>query len=147
MFFTKKSSVRQLLTEENKTTVLNAIQEAEQQTSGEVRVHIEANLKSKNALDRAVELFEKLGMFETELRNGVLIYVALDDRQFAIIGDQGINEKVGQDFWDYEKDEMRAHIIGGIVFAIKQVGEKLKEFFPYQENDVNELSDDISTGE
>jgi uncharacterized membrane protein len=91
-------------------------------------------------------------MQETKLRNGVLVYVALDDRQFAIIGDQGIHEKVGYDFWDQEKDEMSTYfkqgdIIGGIVYFINQIGEKLQEFFPYQKGDVNELSDEISVGE
>ena len=82
----------------------------------------------------------------------ILIYVALDDRTFAIIGDQGIHAKVGENFWEHEKDEMTSYfanndIIGGIVYFIEKAGEKLKEFFPYQSDDVNELSDDISTGE
>ena len=152
MIFKKKSRVEQLLSEENKTKIMNAIQEAEKNTSGEVRVHIESSAKGKAPLDRAVELFDELGMFETKLRNGVLIYVALDDRQFAVIGDQGINEKVEEDFWDKGKDEMTTYfkqgdIIGGIVFFTEHIGSKLKEFFPYQENDVNELSDEISIGD
>ncbi len=152
MRFAQKSSVQQLLTQENRETILNAIQEAERKTSGEIRVHIESTLQGASPLDAAVEKFDELGMQETALRNGVLIYVALDDRQFAIIGDQGIHEKVGQGFWDDEKDRMTTYftqgdIIGGIVFAIEQVGDKLTEFFPYQHDDVNELSDEISVGE
>ncbi len=152
MLFGKKTSVQQLLTEENKTRVMEAIQQAEKNTSGEIRIHIEPVLKGKTALDRAVEVFYHLGMEATKLRNGVLIYVALDDRQFAIIGDQGINEKVGQNFWDQEKDQMTAYfkhgdVIGGIVYFIEQIGAKLQEFFPYQDDDVNELSDEISVGE
>jgi uncharacterized membrane protein len=153
MLFRKQSSVKKLLTEENKEKIASAIQQAEKNTSGEVRVHIESNVKKKkSAFDRAVEVFHQLGMQATTLRNGVLVYVALDDRQFAIIGDQGIHEKVGYDFWDQEKDEMSTYfrqgdIIGGIVYFIDQIGVKLQEFFPYQKGDVNELSDEISVEE
>jgi uncharacterized membrane protein len=152
MFFKKPSTVKQLLTDENKEKILSAIQQAELNTSGEVRVHIESKLKKKSALDRAVEVFQQLGMQETALRNGVLVYVALDDRQFAIIGDEGIHAKVGENFWDHEKDVMmtyfqRGDMIGGIVYFIEQIGAKLKELFPYQKGDVNELSDEISVGE
>lgn len=153
MLFRKQASVKKLLTEENKAKIASAIQQAEKSTSGEVRVHIESKVKKKKSVfDRAVEVFHQLGMQETTLRNGVLVYVALDDRQFAIIGDQGIHEKVGHDFWDKEKDEMSTYfkqddIIGGIVYFINQIGEKLQEFFPYQKGDVNELNDEISVEE
>jgi uncharacterized membrane protein len=153
MLFKKKSNVEQLLTEVNKQTIMEAIKRAEKNTSGEVRVHIESKVKkTRSVFDRAVEVFHKLGMQETKLHNGVLVYVALDDRQFAIIGDQGIHEKVGENFWDKEKDEMTIYfkqgdIIGGIVYFINQIGAKLKEFFPYQADDVDELSDEISVGE
>ena len=151
MLFRKKSNVANLLTQENKTRILEAIQRAETHTSGEVRIHIESKVNGKTPLDRAVEVFHELGMQETALRNGVLVYVALDDRQFAIIGDQGIHEKVGENFWDEEKDKMTSYftqgdIIGGIVYFIEQIGVKLTEFFPYQEDDLNELSDEISIG-
>ncbi len=114
-------------------------------------MHIECQVKKDSTLDRAVEVFCELGMEATKLRNGVLVYVALEDRQFAIIGDQGIHEKVGDDFWDAEKDRMTAYfqqsdIVGGIVYFIEQIGEKLKTYFPYQKDDINELSDDISVG-
>jgi uncharacterized membrane protein len=152
VFFRKQSNVEKLLTEENKEKIVSATQRAERNTSGEVRVHIESRTNKTSPLDRAVEVFHQLGMQETRLRNGVLVYVALDERQFAIIGDQGIHEKVGDDFWNKEKDEMTTYfkqgdIIGGIVYFIDQIGEKLKEFFPYQADDVNELSDEISVGE
>ncbi len=149
----KPSSVDKFLTEETKAKISEAIQRAEMNTSGEVRIHIESRLKKKqSAFERAVDVFEELTMHETALRNGVLIYVALDDRQFAIIGDQGIHEKVGDSFWQTEKDEMLRYfkagdICGGIVYFIEQIGYKLQEFFPYQEHDTNELSNDISTGE
>ena len=153
MLFRKQSNIEKLLTVENKEKIASAIQQAEKNTSGEVRVHIESKTKKKkSSFDRAVEVFHQLGMQETKLRNGVLVYVALDDRQFAIIGDQGIHEKVGADFWDKEKDEMstyfkQGNIIGGIVYFIDQIGVKLQEFFPYQKGDVDELSDEISVGE
>lgn len=153
MFFKKQSSAEKLLTEENKKKISDAIQNAEKNTSGEVRVHIESRVKKKRAVfDRAVEVFHELGMQETELRNGVLVYVALDDRQFAIIGDQGLYEKVGENFWNAEKDQMTTYfkqgdIMGGIVYFIDQIGQKLKEFFPYQADDINELSNEISVGE
>lgn len=151
MLLKKPSSVDRFLTEEHKQKILAAIQHAEKNTSGEVRVHIECQVKKDSTLDRAVEVFCELGMEATKLRNGVLVYVALEDRQFAIIGDQGIHEKVGDDFWDAEKDRMTAYfqqgdIVGGIVYFIEQIGEKLKTYFPYQKDDINELSDDISVG-
>ena len=140
------------MTAANKQIIMEAIQRAEKNTSGEVRVHIESKVKGESPFDRAVEVFHQLGMQETKLRNGVLVYVALDHRQFAIIGDQGIHEKVGDHFWDREKEEMinyfkRNEIIGGIVYFIDKIGAKLKEFFPYQADDVDELSDEISVGE
>lgn len=146
----KKSSVQQLLTEANKQAIMGAIAQAEQNTSGEVRVHIEPKVKGNSPYERAVEVFEQLGMTATAQRNGVLVYVALDDRQFAIIGDEGIHATVGDSFWDQEKDQMvtyfaQGDIIGGIVYFIGRAGEKLKTYFPYQMDDKNELSNDIST--
>ena len=153
MLFRRQSMAKKFLTEENKEKIARAIQQAEKNTSGEVCLHIECKIKKKKSVfSRAVEVFHQLGMEETSLRNGVLVYVALDDRQFAIIGDQGIHEKVGQDFWDKEKDEMiayfkRGDIIGGIVYFIGQIGIRLQEIFPYKNDDVNELSDEVSVGE
>ena len=90
-------------------------------------------------------------MDKTEQRNGVLLYIAVESKQFAILGDEGINAKVSEDFWDLEKELMLSHFkkaeyTKGIELAILKVGEKLKEFFPYQEDDTNELSDEISKG-
>jgi uncharacterized membrane protein len=153
LFKRRPKSVERVLTDENKQRIVTAIQAAELNTSGEVRVHIESTLKPKQAvLDRATEVFHELEMHKTALRNGVLVYVALDDRQFAIIGDQGIHAKVGEEFWEAEKDEMtqyfaRGEIIGGIVYFVEQIGQKLHAFFPYQADDVNELSDDVSVGD
>ena len=124
---------------------------AELNTSGEIRVHLEAHCNKPNVLDRAAELFAKLDMHKTLQRNGVLIYMAIDDHKFAIIGDAGINAAVGAGFWEREKGWMAARleegkIVEGLVEGIEEVGQKLKQFFPYMEDDVNELSDDISYG-
>ncbi|MDD2549244.1 MAG: TPM domain-containing protein [Bacteroidales bacterium] len=127
-----------------------AIKDAELNTSGEIRVHIESRCK-KNVLDRAADIFAMLKMHKTELRNGVLFYLAMDDRQFGILGDAGINAVVPEDFWDTIKDEMTNHFkennfAEGLSAGITMAGEKLKEHFPYQSDDVNELSDEISFG-
>ena len=151
MFF-GKTKLENLMTEKNKKLLVMAIKEAEKNTSGEIRVHMESFTNGKNVLDRAVEVFHMLEMEKTELRNGVLIYVALEDKKFAIIGDKGINEKVGEYFWEKEKEELLKYfkedkILEGVEYFINIIGTKLKEYFPYQDDDVNELSDDISIGQ
>lgn len=152
MAFRKRSHMKQLLTKANKARILDAIQQAESETSGEIRVHIETTLKNRAAFERATELFYTLNMQQTSQRNGVLLYIALDDRQFAIIGDEGIHERVGAAFWEAEKETISAHFkrgdfIEGIVSAIVQVGEKLKQYFPRQQEDIDELRNEISIGE
>ena len=129
--------------------IVTAIQKAEMQTSGEIRVHIDQKCAS-DPVKRAVQVFEKLGMHKTDLRNGVLIYVSFSDRKLAIIGDQGIDSVVPADFWLSTKDKMIHHFkenrfADGIIAAITEAGEQLKRFFPYMENDENELSNEIST--
>ena len=129
--------------------IVTAIQKAEIQTSGEIRVHIDQKCAS-DPVKRAVQVFEKLGMHKTDLRNGVLIYVSFSDRKLAIIGDQGIDSVVPADFWMSTKDKMIHHFkenrfADGIIAAITEAGEQLKRFFPYMENDENELSNEIST--
>jgi len=138
------------LSKEEEQQVVRAIQLAEHETGGEIRVHIESTCKG-NVLDRAAWLFKSLKMHKTALRNGVLIYLSTDDRKFAIIGDSGINAVVPAGFWDDVKDLMTVNfskgaIAEGFVLGIEKVGEKLKEFFPYQKDDVNELPDEISYG-
>lgn len=140
------------LTKEQEQTIISAIQDAENNTSGEVRVHIEEKCKGDDPIERAKQVFAKLGMHNTELRNGVIIYVATKDHKLAIWGDEGIHEKVGQEFWEEEIKLMQKYFQAddyemGLRDAVLMVGEKLKEFFPYQTDDVNELSDDISYGE
>ena len=128
--------------------LVDAIAVAEKNTSGEIRVHIEKTCKG-DAFEQAKVIFEKLGMTATEARNGVLIYIAEESHKFAIIGDAGIHEKVGHDFWDHSKDLMLAHFkkgefVEGIKEAVLSCGEALKKHFPFQNNDSNELSNDIS---
>jgi uncharacterized membrane protein len=135
---------------EQKTEIAGAISNAEHNTSGEVRVHLEDKCKG-DVLDRAAYIFEKLEMHKTKLRNGVLFYLAVEDRKLAILGDAGINAVTPDDFWDSIKEKMleyfkKDEFATGLVTGIKLAGEKLKEHFPYQANDVNELSDDISYG-
>ena len=135
-------------TKEQKEAMVAAIQQAEKDTSGEIRVHIENRSKIK-VLDRAADVFAELKMHKTALRNGVLIYVALLDHQLAILGDAGINTKVPAGFWDSITTNMvekfkQGLSTEGICEAVLAAGEQLKAYFPYQEDDVNELPDDIS---
>lgn len=136
---------------EDKNAIRKAIEDAELNTSGEIRVHIENHCKGE-VLDRAAFLFKELKMIQTEERNGVLFYLAVKDRKFAVIGDIGINAVVEENFWEDVKELMKVHFkrsefADGIAAAIKRAGMKLKKHFPYQKDDVNELSDDISYGE
>ena len=133
---------------EEEDRIIDAIQEAELNTSGEIRVHLEDNLKG-DVLQAAQKTFLKLEMHKTEARNGVLIFIAPEQRKLAILGDKGINEKVPKDFWSEERDIMLAHFksgnyADGVCAAVQQVGAKLKAFFPYEPDDENELPDDIS---
>jgi len=119
--------------------------------TSEIRLHIENNC-NKELFDRAADVFEMLKMHKTELRNGVLIYLAIEDKKFAIIGDVGINQKVEVNFWESIKDEMKirfsqGNFVDGLCVGIIKSGEKLKHYFPYQNDDVNELSNEISFGE
>lgn len=143
-------SVHKYFTEENKLQITNAIRVAETNTSGEIRLHVENNCKG-DVLDRAAYIFEKLAMHKTELRNGVLFYMAVEDHKFAILGDAGINQKVKDDFWETTTkvviEKLKEGLYAeGISEGIIMAGEQLKEHFPYQSDDVNELSDEISFG-
>ncbi len=144
-------SVQKYFTEENKLQITNAIRVAETNTSGEIRVHIESRCKG-DVLDQAAYVFEKLQIHKTALRNGVLFYLAVDDRKFAILGDVGINQKVPGDFWESTKEVVLEKFkdglySDGLAEGIIKAGEQLKVHFPYQDDDVNELSDEISFGE
>ena len=141
-------SARMFFSKEEQQKIVSAIKEAELNTSGEIRVHIENRCKGET-LERAAEMFYELKMDHTAARNGILFYLAVKDRKFAIIGDEGINRNVEHDFWNDIKDEMTSmfkegQFTEGLVAGILKCGNKLKQYFPYQENDVNELSDEIS---
>lgn len=136
------------LSKEEEREVIDAIKEAEKSTSGEIRVHIDKKCK-KDPLERAKEIFGKLKMHETEQRNGVILYLSAKDHKIAIWGDEGIHEKVGQKFWEDEMELLVKYFKAGdyatgLSEVIKQIGEKLSEFFPYQRDDINELSNEIS---
>jgi uncharacterized membrane protein len=141
---------KEFLGKENELLITKAIEKAEHQTSGEIRVHLESKC-SEEVLDRAAWLFKKLKMHETKDRNGVLIYLSINDRKFAIIGDAGINKVVPEGFWNDIKEMMIGHFKKGefaigLINGIEKTGEHLKQYFPWQENDVNELPDEISYG-
>ena len=139
-----------MLTAQEQTLVAQAISAAEKNTSGELRVHME-KVCTKDPVQRAIAVFEKLGMHQTAARNGVLIYVATESAQLAIIGDKGINELVPENFWDSTRDLMITHfktgqITEGLCAAIAEAGKQLAKYFPYEDNDQNELSNEISFG-
>src|SRR5450759_336826 len=128
--------------------ILAAVKEAEMETSGEIRVHIESSLNG-DVLDRAAWLFKKLGMHKTTERNGVLFYLAVNDRKFAIIGDAGINAKVPAGFWDdiselLKKNFKEGKFTEGLSEGILLAGKHLTLHFPHRTDDVNELPNDIS---
>lgn len=143
-------NVEDFLTHEEEQEIIQAIRKAEGNTSGEIRVHIEKTSK-KDIFDRAMEVFHLLKMDNTKLQNGVLIYVAIEDRNFVIYGDKGINEAVGAEFWDSTKDIMVTHFKNGdfkkgLVEGILKAGKELETHFPWNLNDKNELPDTISKG-
>jgi uncharacterized membrane protein len=139
-----------LLSKEEELILVSAIADAEKQTSGEIRVHIENNCNG-DAIQRSVQLFEQLGMTKTEKKNAVLIYLASDAKKFAVIGDEGINNIVGENFWKSTKDIMQNHFVkgdflSGLKYGIEEIGKQLKQHFPFHKNDSNELPNDISIG-
>jgi len=140
--------VEDFLSKEQELEVVESIREAESNTSGEIRVHFEKSL-NQDPIKRAQELFYQLEMDKTQFKNGVLFYVAVDDHKFAIIGDEGIDKVVPDDFWESIKDEVINEFIKGnpaqgLRLGILHAGEKLKEYFPFDDKDENELSDEIS---
>ncbi len=130
--------------------IVAAIEAAEKNTSGEIRVHVEKKCV-KDPIERAVEVFSELKMQQTKERNGVLFYVATDTHKFAVIGDKGINDLVGNDFWVSTKDKMQAefrngNFCDGIVHGIEEASVQLKKHFPYEKHDKDELTNEISFG-
>ena len=139
------------LTADQQATVVDAVRLAEKRTSGEIRIHIDGECEG-NPMERAEEVFGKLGMHRTELRNGILIYLACNTKVFAIIGDKGINALVPEHFWEDVIEVMgrefrEGRFTEGLVQAVLKAGEKLQEYFPHQSDDVNEQPDEISFGE
>ena len=144
------NSARNFFDKNQQQEILNAIRAAELNTSGEIRVHIE-NKCPGDVLDRAAQVFDKLQMQKTRLRNGVLFYLSTENRKFAILGDAGINALVPENFWDEIKEWMtqqfrEGRFTEGLAGAILRAGEQLKMHFPFQSDDVNELPDEISFG-
>jgi len=143
---------KEFFTEEERQSIVDAVRAAEQRTSGEVRVFVESRCRYVSAIDRAVEIFENLQMQRTEMRNATLVYVAMKDRQLAVFGDEGIHQKVGNEYWANEVVKMisafnRDNIAEGIRQCVLNIGEALATHFPYDRNtDKNELPDDIIFG-
>lgn len=130
--------------------LMAAIAEGESHTSGQLRLHVEARC-NEDVLDHAANIFEKLGMHQTDERNGVLFYFSLGDHKFAILGDAGINAKAPEGFWDRIRDEMvvffkQSDYIGGLEHGIREAGKELAQDFPRHDDTKNELSDEISFG-
>lgn len=143
-------TAKNFFSNEEKDDIKQAILDAELNTSGEIRVHIE-NKHKGDVLERAVYIFKKLRMDQTGQHNGVLFYLSIQTRSFAIIGDEGINAAVPEGFWESSKKLMINHFregrfTQGLVEGIAEAGVQLKRHFPFQAEDVNELSDDISFG-
>lgn len=143
-------SAKNFFSKQEQNQIVEAIKQAELNTSGEIRVHVEETCND-DVLDRAAFVFSKLSMHKTQLRNGVLFYMAIKSRKFAILGDIGINQKVPENFWD----SIKTHVLNqfkdgkhaqGLSDGIIMAGNQLKHHFPYQSDDVNELSDEISFG-
>jgi len=139
---------KKFFTKEEDSQIIRAIQKAEKATSGELRIHLTKQIK-KDPIKEAIRIFKLLGMHKTKQRNGCLILIGLKNKKVVVIGDKGINDIVGENFWD---DVIHAIIEGfkkdsyteGLEQGILMIGEKLKQYFPYATDDVNELPDEIS---
>lgn len=143
-------TAREFFTKEQRDDIMQAIMNAELDTSGEIMVHIDKHCPGE-VMDRAMFVFNKLKINQTRLRNGVLFYLAVKNRKFAVIGDEGINRVVPEDFWENLKSDMlnefrEEKFTDGLIKGITKTGTYLKKHFPYQTNDINELPDDISFG-
>ncbi|MFS4494439.1 TPM domain-containing protein [Maribacter sp. 2308TA10-17] len=144
------SRVEKLLSNDEEQEIVQAILEAEKNTSGEIRVHIESHTRL-NHFDRAKEVFHLLKMDNTKDENGVLIYVAVNDRKFVIYGDKGIDKVVPDNFWDATRDAIQVQFKNGnfkqgIIDGVLSTGKQLESHFPWNHGDLNELSDEVSKG-
>lgn len=141
-------NAKNFFSQQEKDAIVAAIQSAEAQTNGEIRVHIEEKCPG-DPMERAAHWFDKLGMAKTENSTGVLFYLAVKSHKFSVIGDKGIHEKVGDPFWQNVRDELEHHFkegdfTGGLIAAITEAGKRLKTHFPKSEGNQNELDNDIS---
>ena len=144
----KELHPKKFFTKEEESQIIRAIQKAEKATSGELRIHLAKQIK-KDPIQEAIRIFKLLKMGKTKQRNGCLILIGLKNKKVAVIGDKGINDVVANNFWD---DVIHVIIEGfkkgdyaqGLEQGILMIGEKLKQYFPYAANDINELSDEIS---
>ncbi len=146
-----KKHPKKFFTAGEQERIVEEIRLAEKQTSGEIRIHLDC-CSGKNALKKAQTIFTRLGMNRTQQRNGILIYLATDDRKFAILGDEGIHRVVPENYWDNIKEGMQRHFregkfCEGICWGIRQVGEKLQAYFPVEKDDRDELPNTISESE
>lgn len=138
--------------EKEQQQIVQAVQGAELRTSGEIRIFVESYCRYMDALDRAAEIFFNLKMEQTADRNGVLLYIAMKDRQLAVFGDEGIHRKVGTEYWNNEINLLISkfnseNYVDGISACVTDIGEALHQYFPYnRETDKNELPDDIVFG-
>lgn len=152
MFSIFGKKVNHFFSPEENQRIVAAIRDAERVTSGEIRIYVESHCRFMDPVDRAVELFYGLKMEKTEQRNGVLLYIATKDHQLALYGDEGIHQKVGNDFWNAEVKQIlnafnAAHFADGVIQIVKEVGEALQAHFPYTaDTDKNELPDEIVFG-
>lgn len=141
----------EIFSETEQEEIVQAINLSESRTSGEIRLVIERKTKKKDAIERAWDYFEKLDVGKTVLHNGILIYLAVDDHEFAVIGDSGIHQRVSVSFWGTVRDHMVEHfregnIAKGLIAGINELGEQLAHYFPRNEDDINELPNDIHFG-
>lgn len=140
---------KRLLRPQEEERIVRAIQKAEKQTSAEIRVVVETECPG-DPVQRAIERFEQLGMTATKQRNGVLIYISLKDRKYAVVGDVGIHEKVGEKFWETVAEEMRSilregKVVEAVIRGVERTGEVLAKYFPYEPGkDRNELPDEVA---
>lgn len=146
----EESAVESFLSAGEEQEIVHAIRMAEKKTSGEIRVHLEKNIKG-DIYQYAQKIFSTLNMHKTQDRNGVLFLIGVESHNFAIYGDKGIHARVGNDFWQNIKKVLEVHFKKrkfkeGLVQAILESGEQLKTYFPYEKDDINELPDEISKG-
>ncbi|OIQ30816.1 MAG: hypothetical protein BM564_00980 [Bacteroidetes bacterium MedPE-SWsnd-G2] len=144
-------AIHHFLSASDEEQLIEAIRKAESNTSGEIRIHIEKNSPIEDTFERAMDVFHNLKMDNTKLQNGVLIYVAIEEKSFVIYGDKGINDVVPINFWDETRDVIvshfkKGHYKDGLVAGVLNAGEQLEKFFPWEEAHGNELSNEISKG-